>query len=165
MFSFSCLPFFLSLNDFSNWPMGRGIYHNRSRDLVLWVNESDHVILKSVERRGNVRLLVSRLCSFLASISKYLRFATHPDYGHLSVNPANVGTGLEINMIVSLPNLAKNYGKLKLLCRNYGILVRRQRHFLFELASTQKLGVTEFQVLVTFFNGAKEILEFEQSLQ
>ena len=166
---FNCNLFILVISYFkqlcfSLWPFGRGIYHNRNRDLVLWINESDHVIIKSIEKRGNVRMMTSRLRSFLKSISKHLKFVQEEKYGYLSVNPANIGAGLEVSIIARLPNLAKNYSKLKLLCENYDIVVRRQHQFFFELTSTKKLGLSEFQIIVTFFNGVKEIIEYERSL-
>ena len=46
---------------FRNWPLGRSIFHDHSRDFVVWVNESDHVVIKSMDKRGNVRRAASRL--------------------------------------------------------------------------------------------------------
>ena len=109
-------------------------------------------------------MMTRRLRSFLKSISKHLKFVQDEKYGYLSVNPANIGAALEVSIIARLPNLAKNYSKLKLLCENYDIVVRRQHQFFFELASTKKLGLSEFQIIVTFFNGVREIIEYERSL-
>ena len=149
---------------FSQWPLGRGIYHNEDRSLAVWINESDHVIVKAIEHRGRIRQSSQKIKDFLGRLSALLVFARDPAYGFLSVHPACLGSGLELNVVTSLPQLAQNYAKLKELCRRYGIQVRRQRHCLFDLVNTNKMGRTEFQILVGFFNGVREILEFEKSL-
>ena len=150
---------------FRNWPLGRSIFHDHSRDFVVWVNESDHVVIKSMDKRGNVRRAASRLCSFLSALRKQLAFSVHPEYGYLSVSPGQAGVGLQASVTVNLPNLANNYARLKLLCDNYDIIVRRQKHFTFELATFKPFGVSEFQLIVSFFTGIREILEFEQGLE
>ncbi len=148
-----------------NWPLGRSIFHDRSRDLVVWVNQSDHVVIKSLDKRGNVRRVTSRLCSFLSALQTQLQFSVHPEYGYLSVNPGHTGTGLEASVIVHLPYLARNYPRLRRLCDNYDILIRRQRHHRFELATQTRRGASEFQIVTTFFNGIREIVEIEKGCE
>jgi creatine kinase len=36
------------------WPVGRGIYHNKAKTAVNWVNEGDHLRLISMEQGGDV---------------------------------------------------------------------------------------------------------------
>jgi len=37
-----------------HWPVGRGIYHNKAKTAVNWVNEGDHLRLISMEQGGDV---------------------------------------------------------------------------------------------------------------
>ena len=110
-----------------------------------------------------MRELSNRLLCFYNQLSKHLKFVCDDEFGFLSVDPAHVGPALEVSVVANLPSLANNYNKLKILCNSYDIIVRRQRQFLFELSSTKKLGLSEFQIIVKFFNGIREVLEYEYS--
>ena len=74
-----------------HWPVGRAVFHTKTRDLVAWVNHSDHLIIRALEKRGNVRQAVSRLESFVSTLQKQLKFAWHKQLGYLSLKPANLG--------------------------------------------------------------------------
>ena len=126
----------------------------------------DHLVIKSIDRRGNVRELTTRLIRFYNHLRKSLRFACDDEYGYLSVNPALLGSGLRVSMVASLPRLANNYTKLKSLCDSYDMIVLRQRQCLFELCTgRQSPGLSQFRLIVHFFNGVREILEYEYSLR
>ncbi len=132
---------------------------------MVWVNKSDHLVVKSLDKRGNVRRAASRLYSFLSALQTQLEFNVHPEYGYLSVNPGLAGTGLVASVTARLPNLAKNFRRLRRLCDSHDIRIRRQKHIIFELTSVRTHGVSEFQTVAAFFNGVREIVEFEKGLK
>jgi hypothetical protein len=80
------------------------------------------------------------------------------------VNPGHAGVGLEASLTAHLPNLAKNYQRLRTLCDYHDIVIRRQKHFSFEFATYKHYGVSEFQLIAAFFTGVREILELEKGL-
>jgi ATP:guanido phosphotransferase, C-terminal catalytic domain len=123
------------------------------------------MVIKSLDKRGNVRRLTHRLQSFLSALHKQLQFSIHPEYGYLSVNPGHAGVGLQASLTLDLPNLAKNYHRLRTLCDNYDIIIRRQKHFTFELATFKPYSVSEFQLIAAFFTGVRDILELEKGLK
>ena len=76
--------------------------------------------------------------------------------------PIFAGTGLQIKVSIDLPKLANNQKVFHSLCNKYDISTFSQKQHNFELVSTKKMGLSEFQTIVQFFTGIKEILEFEQ---
>jgi protein-arginine kinase len=43
------------------WPTGRGIYHNKEKTFLVWVNEEDHLRIISMQPGGNVGEVLERL--------------------------------------------------------------------------------------------------------
>ena len=72
------------------------------------------------------------------------------------------GSGLQIKVSIDLPKLANNQKIFQSLCNKYDISTFSQKQHSFQLVSTKKMGLSEFQTIVQFFTGIKEILEFEQ---
>ena len=145
-----------------HWPVGRAVFYSKNKELVAWINHSEHLTIKSQERRGDVRAAVGRLQSFVSLLQKQLKFSWHDKLGYLALKPTNIGTGLHIKTILELPKLANNIKILKGLCSKHDIVIQSQNSHSFTLASTRSIGVTEFQIVAQFFTGIKEILEFEQ---
>ncbi len=52
------------------WPNGRGIYHNKDKTFLVWVNEEDHLRLISMQQGGNVGQVLDRLIRVSASAMK-----------------------------------------------------------------------------------------------
>ena len=74
-----------------HWPIGRAIFHTKNKDMVAWVNHSEHLTIRSLEKRGNVRAAVSRLQSFVSILQKQLKFSKHEKLGYLTLKPQNIG--------------------------------------------------------------------------
>ena len=71
--------------------MGRAVFYTKNKDLVAWINHSEHLTLKSQERRGNVRAAVSRLQSFVSLLENQLKFSWQEKLGYLALKPSNIG--------------------------------------------------------------------------
>lgn len=152
----------------THWPIGRGVFHTTSRNIVLWVNHSDHLIVRSIERGGDVRSCVRRLRSLSQKLEENLKMSRHPTLGYLSLKPKHLGTGMQVKVILDLPCLSNHQPLLQKLLEKYHIrILHQQGHqqgHSFQLINASSLGTTEFHLLTKFFTGIKEILEFEQSL-
>ena len=74
-----------------HWPVGRAVFYTKNKDLVAWINHSEHLTLKSQERRGNVRAAVSRLQSFVSLLENQLKFSWQEKLGYLALKPSNIG--------------------------------------------------------------------------
>ncbi|XP_066297897.1 arginine kinase-like [Branchiostoma lanceolatum] len=135
-----------------DWPEGRGIFYNKEKTFLVWVNEEDHVRIISMQK-GNtildstsanrnicslsiqsktgadVKEVFDRLCRGINAISQALlrhaqtEFAFHKHYGYLSSCPTNLGTGMRASVHVSVPR-SFNDVQLKNTCRQLGLDVR-----------------------------------------
>jgi hypothetical protein len=44
-----------------DWPEGRGIFHNKDKTFLTWVNEEDQLRIISMQEGGDVRAVFDRL--------------------------------------------------------------------------------------------------------
>lgn len=44
-----------------DWPSGRGIFHNKEKTFLVWVNEEDQFRIISMQKGGNVEEVFNRL--------------------------------------------------------------------------------------------------------
>ena len=166
-----------------HWPVGRAVFHTKNKDIVAWINHSDHLIIRSLEKRGNIRAAVGRLHSFVSILQRQLKFSRHEKLGYITLKPKNIGkfsllyilfqlnwnqlmtfsgSALQVTVTVDLPKLANDIKVLRNLCIKYEIVIVNQKQYSFTLVSAHCMGPTEFQIIAQFFTGIKEILEFEQ---
>merc|ERR1712176_1271983 len=56
-----------------HWPDSRGIFHNDSQNLFVWVNEEDHMRIVSMEKGDNVRQIIERFAMATQQIQVCLK--------------------------------------------------------------------------------------------
>merc|ERR1712065_84016 len=75
------------------WPDGRGIFHNKDKTFLVWVNEEDQLRIISMEQGGNIKSIFNRLQKAVDAIGKKLQFAYDEKFGYVSSCPTNLGSG------------------------------------------------------------------------
>jgi len=98
------------------WPAGRGIFLNKDKTFLLWINEGDHMRIISMEKGGNVKSVFSRLSRGLAAIEAGIKNITgnieaflHTEHlGMITCCPSNLGTGLRGSVHIHLSKLLKS---------------------------------------------------------
>lgn len=101
-----------------HWPEGRGVFLNRARTFVTWLNEGDHLRIISMEPGSDVSGVFARLAEGVRLIEDGVRretgadaaFMTHPVLGSLACCPSNIGTGLRGSVHMLLPRLLSSSG-------------------------------------------------------
>ena len=101
-----------------HWPVGRGIYHNKAKTAVNWVNEGDHLRLISMEQGGDVLSVFTRLSVIAKTIEEGVMaqtgveeaFMKHPIFGILTCCPSNIGTGMRGSVHILVPKLIATIG-------------------------------------------------------
>lgn len=114
-----------------DWPNGRGIFHNREKTFLVWVNEEDHMRCISMQNGGNVKEVFARFARAINTVEESLKksgfhyahdehlgmFAVFIFYrlcydyaGYITTCPSNVGTGLRASVMLKLPKLYKKLG-------------------------------------------------------
>merc|ERR1719511_151943 len=96
-----------------DWPEGRGIFHNKDKTFLTWVNEEDQLRIISMEMGGDVKGVFSRLARGIKAVGDSVRkesgreFMLDPKYGYIHSCPTNHGTGMRASVHVDLPGYTK----------------------------------------------------------
>ena len=100
------------------WPEGRGVFHNKSKTFVNWLNEGDHLRIISMEQGGDVLGVFTRLAEGAKLIEEGVKketgeaeaFMMHPIFGSLTCCPSNIGTGMRGSVHILVPKLIATIG-------------------------------------------------------
>ena len=100
------------------WPEGRGVFHNKSKTFVNWLNEGDHLRIISMEQGGDVLGVFTRLAEGAKLIEAGVKketgeevaFMMHPIFGSLTCCPSNIGTGMRGSVHILVPKLIATIG-------------------------------------------------------
>merc|ERR1711962_601030 len=82
-----------------DWPEGRGIFHNKDKTFLTWVNEEDQLRIISMEMGGDVKGVFSRLARGIKAVGDSVKAESGKDfmldekYGYIHSCPTNLGTG------------------------------------------------------------------------
>merc|ERR1719300_624216 len=96
-----------------DWPEGRGIFHNKDKTFLTWVNEEDQLRIISMQSGGDVRAVFDRLARGIKAVGDSVRaesgreFMLDEKYGYIHSCPTNLGTGMRASVHVDLPGWTK----------------------------------------------------------
>merc|ERR1712168_509032 len=89
-----------------DWPEGRGIFHNKDKTFLTWVNEEDQLRIISMQMGGDVRAVFDRLARGIKAVGDSVKaesgkdFMLDPKYGYVHSCPTNLGTGMRASVHV-----------------------------------------------------------------
>merc|ERR1712184_3254 len=63
-----------------DWPEGRGIFHNKDKTFLVWVNEEDQLRIISMQMGGDVRAVFDRLARGIKAVGDAVKAETGKDY-------------------------------------------------------------------------------------
>ena len=89
-------PLLTSAGMARDWPEARGIWHNKDKNFLVWVNEEDHIRVISMETSGNMRKVFNRFCTGLAQFEHNVKnngneFMWNDHLGFVLTCPSNLG--------------------------------------------------------------------------
>ena len=96
-----------------DWPEGRGIFHNKDKTFLTWVNEEDQLRIISMQPGGDVKAVFDRLARGIAAVGDSVKkesgkeFMLDKKYGYIHSCPTNLGTGMRASVHVDLPGFTK----------------------------------------------------------
>ena len=101
-----------------HWPHGRGIFHSKSKEFVVWVNEGDHLRIISMEQGSDVKKVFERLGRGIAAIEDGIKkitgrsevFMSDPVLGVITCCPSNLGTAMRASVHILVPKLIASIG-------------------------------------------------------
>merc|ERR1712202_43207 len=96
-----------------DWPEGRGIFHNKDKTFLTWVNEEDQLRITSIQGGGDVRAVFDRLARGIKAVGDSVKAESGKDfmldakYGYVHSCPTNLGTGMRASVHIDLPGYTK----------------------------------------------------------
>ena len=91
-----------------DWPAGRGIFHNKDKTFLVWINEEDQLRIISMQPGADILAVFTRLSIAAAEIEKKAKFAHDAHLGYITSCPTNLGTALRASVHIKLPFLCKD---------------------------------------------------------
>lgn len=160
-----------------NWPEGRGIFHNKDKTFLVWVNEEDQLRIISMQQGGDVKAVFARLVRGINAIEKVVmevtggkKFLFDDHLGFLHSCPTNLGTGMRASVHVDLEKWAeKGLPKLKERCEALKLQPRGTRGesggqtgCTFDISNKHRLGYSEVELVQTMIDGVNTLWKENQ---
>ncbi|XP_023161240.1 arginine kinase-like [Drosophila hydei] len=150
------------------WPTGRGIFMNRDRTFMVWVNEEDHIRVISMERGGDLGRAYERMIIGLESLAFSLKFSCDKRLGNLTFCPSNLGNTIRASVHIRLPHIGKDKAKLEELAGKHNLQVRgtsgehsEAKDGVYDISNKRRMGLTEYQTIGEMHKGISALIEAE----
>lgn len=159
-----------------HWPDARGIFHNDSENLFVWVNEEDQLRIVSMEKGDNVKRIIERFAAATSTIQTCLQaegydFMHSEHLGWILTCPSNLGTGLRAGAMVQVPHFSarkdfKNVlGRMGLQARGTAGVDSASTGGTWDISNADRLGKSEVELVNIFIEGVAQIIRWEQALE
>merc|ERR1712025_1323305 len=163
----------------SDWPEGRGIFHNDKKTFLIWVNEEDQLRIISMENGGNVKGVFERLCNGIKMVQESVKkesgkdFCLDEKYGYIHSCPTNLGTGMRASVHIDLPGWTKHsIDKLKARCEELHLQPRGTRGesggqtgHTYDISNKHRPGYSEVELVQKMIDGVNKLWEEDKKLQ
>lgn len=159
-----------------DWPDARGIFHNDSKNFLVWINEEDHTRVISMEKGGNIKAVFDRFCRGLKDVEDSIKakgweFMWSEHLGYILTCPSNLGTGLRAGVHIKIPNVSKDkrfesiLEKMKLQKRGTGGVDTAATGGTYDISNSDRLGRSEVTLVQDLIDGVDLLIEMEKRLE
>jgi protein-arginine kinase len=163
-----------------DWPEGRGIFHNKDKTFLTWVNEEDQLRIISMQKGGDVKGVFERLARGIQAVEDSVKgenggkgFMLDPKYGYIHSCPTNLGTGMRASVHVDLPGYTKEgLPALKKRCEELQVQPRGTRGesggqtgITYDISNKHRLGYSEVQLVQKMIDGVNTLVKEDRDLQ
>jgi len=162
-----------------DWPEGRGIFHNKDKTFLTWVNEEDQLRIISMQSGGDVRAVFDRLARGIKAVGDSVKaesgkdFMLDPKYGYVHSCPTNLGTGMRASVHVDLPGYTKEGLKtLEARCEELHLQPRGTRGesggqtgVTYDISNKHRLGYSEVELVQKMIDGVNTLHKEDQELK
>jgi len=161
------------------WPEGRGIFHNKDKTFLVWVNEEDQLRIISMQKGGDVKEVFERLVKGIDAVGTSVKgesqksFYLHDQYGFLHSCPTNLGTGMRASVHIDLPGWTKEgQDAFKARCKKLNLQPRGTRGesggqtgHTYDISNKHRLGYSEVELVQTMIDGVNTLYKEDLELQ
>merc|ERR1711983_419166 len=162
-----------------DWPEGCGIFHNKDKTFLTWVNEEDQLRIISMQKGGDVRGVFDRLARGIKAVGDSVKaesgkeFLLDPRLGYLHSCPTNLGTGMRASVHIDLPGWTKEgLDALKKRCEELSLQPRGTRGesggqtgCTYDISNKHRLGYSEVELVQTMIDGVNTLYDEDLELQ
>jgi len=96
---------FLSHHSFHQAHIGEAFILEESGEFLAEINMKDHLNLSSIDLKEDLENVLSRLVNVEMSLNKYVNYSFSPQFGYLTADPTESGTGLIVTIYLHLLGL------------------------------------------------------------
>jgi len=162
-----------------DWPEGRGIFHNKEKTFLTWVNEEDQLRIISMQKGGDVKAVFDRLARGIQAVQDSVKkesgkdFMLDAKYGFIHSCPTNLGTGMRASVHVDLPGYTKEgVDALKARCEALKLQPRGTRGesggqtgVTYDISNKHRLGYSEVELVQCMIDGVNTLVKEDIELQ
>ena len=155
-----------------DWPAGRGIYHNKNKTFLVWINEEDELRIISMQQGGDIKEVFTRLVNAINSIETKVPFSYSDHLGYITSCPTNLGTAMRASVHIALPKLAKDMDAFKAITDKHYLQIRgvhgehsESEGGIYDISNRRRLGITEVQAVQDMYEGVVALIAAEKALR
>lgn len=163
-----------------DWPDARGIYHNKDKTFLVWVNEEDQMRVISMQKGGNVPEVFERWARGVNEVEKTVvaagyKWMQNDHLGNFSSCVSNLGTGLRASMHIKLPKILEAVGQEGL--EKYTKTMRIQTRGTggehteagsdgkVDISNVDRIGKSEVELVQIMVDGVCKLIGLEKQLK
>ena len=159
-------PEFVSSTD------GKALILSENEKISIMLNEEDHIRIQAIEGGLQVEKAYENACRYDDILDAGLHFAFDNRLGFLTQNPANLGTGLRISVMLHLPALSKTGDMLNFssMLSNLGFNIRGSygdtvsaAGDIYRLSNQVTLGISENDAIANLKSMALQLATKERA--
>jgi len=156
-----------------DWPAGRGIFHNKEKTFLVWVNEEDQLRIISMQPGADILAVFTRLSTAATLIEKEAKFAHDEHLGYITSCPTNLGTALRASVHIKLPLLGAKVNKAKFdeIADKFYVQIRgihgehtESDDGVFDISNKRRLGRSEKDLVQDMYDGVIAMIAEEKVL-
>merc|ERR550539_1601035 len=161
-----------------DWPEGRGIFHNKEKTFLTWVNEEDQLRIISMQKGGDVKGVFERLARAIKAVGDSVKaadnreFSMSDKFGFIHSCPTNLGTGMRASVHVDLPGWTKEgLPALKARCEELQVQPRGTRGesggqtgITYDISNKHRLGYSEVELVQKMIDGVNTLWKEDKEL-
>jgi creatine kinase/arginine kinase len=154
-----------------DWPSGRGIYHNKEKTFLVWVNEEDQLRIISMQQGGDIEAVFTRLANAVKQIERSIPFLYSDHLGYITSCPTNLGTAMRASVHIALPKLAADMERFKAITDSHHLQIRgihgehsESEGGVYDISNRRRLGITEVEAVQDMIDGVRALIEEEKQL-
>lgn len=159
-----------------DWPDARGIWHNQSKNFLIWINEEDQCRVISMQAGGNMRETFARFGKGITEIERKMKehgheFSWNERLGYICTCPSNLGTVLRCSVHMQLKLLSKDE-RFENIVSGLGLQWRGTAgehtdavDSIYDISNSARLKKTEREFVQLVIDGVQKLIEMEQRLE